>query len=201
MKQIFVHITAILLAGFCVSCSSSGKFTRTYYQQHEQAFVSIKSRFKDLYNDKPFSLALRNKAFSEIELEIITDSMKYIYRFDIDEPRLTDTLLQYRFNAPAMLQLARDMQAVHCTWITNLDYYENREEKYLVFLSVRHRQLKAFLRPEKYFTLAFFDRPQRFDQQDRLLDAQDQKNLRRINGVLFRKINSRVCYSLSPYFR
>lgn len=195
------YITCIIAACVCLSCSYSKKFTQTYYRENESAFVSIKSRFKELYEQKPFSLEIKNKDFSGIGLEIITDSIKYIYDFAIGEPRLADTLLKYRFDVPAITALIRDMQAVHCTWITNLDYYENRQRKFLVFLSVRHRKLKSFLRGEKYFTLAFFDTRQRFDERGRLLDAADRTSLRRINGALFRRINHTTCYSLSANFR
>jgi hypothetical protein len=195
------YITGMLIACICLSCSYSKMFTTGYYRENEDRFLSLKSRFKELHEKHPFSVEIRDKDFQHIGLEIITDSIKYIYSFGISEARLTDTLLKYGFDAPATLTLISDMQNVHCTWITNLDYYENREKKFLVFLSVRHRKLKAFLRPEKYFTLAFFDRRQHFDQKGRLLDNETGKELHKLNGGLFRKINDRVCYSLSADFR
>ena len=134
-------------------------------------------------------------------MEIHTDSIKYIYGFRMDEPFLLDTLYKYQFDVKAMNELIDDMQKAHCTWITNLDYYEQRQKKYLVFISVRDKELDAFLRPEKYFTLVFFDQPQPFDDKGRLLDNEDLKKMRKINGSIFRRINDRVYYALSGQFR
>jgi hypothetical protein len=201
MKHIGYHITLILLATTLFSCSHSKKFTNTYYQENETLFKSISQRFKQLYAEHPCAMEIADKSFLNIEFEIITDTVKYIYSFIIDEPRFIDTLQKFHFNVKGIISLIKDMQALHCTWITNLDYYENYDKKYLVFLSIRHKQLKAFLRPEKYFTLAFFDRPRRFDVKGRLLDNQDRKRLFRINGGLFWKIDERTCYSMSNNFR
>ena len=100
-----------------------------------------------------------------------------------------------------MSELINDMQKAHCTWITNLDYYEKRQKKFLVFISVRDKKLDAFLRSEKYFTLAFFDQPQPSDVKGRLLDKEDLENPRKINGSVFWKINDSVFYALSGQFR
>jgi hypothetical protein len=164
-------------------------------------FLSIKDRFSKFNKHRNFSLAFKDKSFKRIGLEIITDSIKYVYNFETGEARLSDTLRKYQFDVQGVTSLIDDMKQVHCTWITNLDYYENRQRKYLVFVSIRHRKLKSFLRSEKYFTLAYFDRAQLYDQRGRLLDRQDRSMLHRINGGLFWKIDDKVCYSLSATFR
>jgi hypothetical protein len=134
-------------------------------------------------------------------MEIHTDSIKYIYSFNTDEPYLLDTLQKYQYDVKAMSELINDMQNAHCTWITKLDYYENLQRKYLVFVSVRDRKLNAFLRPEKYFTLAFFDRSQPYDKEGRLLDTEDSRKVRKINSSVFHRINDKVFYALSGHFR
>lgn len=183
------------------SCSYSKEFTQNYYKEHEATIQSIKTRYKQLYDERPFSLELKDKDLGQLGLEIHTDTVKYIYTFKTDEPYLLDTLDKYQFNVKAISELINDMQKAHCTWITNLDYYEKRQRKYLVFISVRDRKLTAFLRPEKYFTLAIFDQPQLYDERDRLLDSEDRKRNRLINGVVFRKINDRVSYALTGKYR
>ena len=100
-----------------------------------------------------------------------------------------------------MIALIIDMQKTQCTWITNLDYYEKRQKKFLVFISVRDKKLTAFLKPEKYFTLAFFDQPQPYDEKERLLDNEDLTKNRLINGAVFRKVNDNVSYALTGKYR
>lgn len=194
-------IAALAFLCLLLSCSYSKKFTQNYYRENEKTLLSIRDRFKELYDKHFFSLELKDKKLSRIGMEIHTDSIKYIYSFHTDEPFLADTLRKYQFDVKAMNELINAMQKAHCTWITNLDYYEKRQKKFLVFISVRDRKLDALLRPEKYFTLVFFDQPQPFDQKGRLLDKEDLKKMRKINGTIFRKINGKVYYALSGQFR
>jgi hypothetical protein len=201
LKNFSYHIVVLGTWLCLLSCSHSKKFTRTYYAEHQSMFLSIKDRFSKFNKHRNFSLAFKDKSFKRIGLEIITDSIKYVYNFETGEARLSDTLRKYQFDVQGVTSLIDDMKQVHCTWITNLDYYENRQRKYLVFVSIRHRKLKSFLRSEKYFTLAYFDRAQLYDQRGRLLDRQDRSMLHRINGGLFWKIDDKVCYSLSATFR
>ena len=146
-------------------------------------------------------MEFKNEVQSRISIEIHTDSIKYIYNFKLDEPFLQDTLRKYDFDIKAMNHLISDMQKTHCTWINNLDYYERREKKDLVFLSVRDKKLDAFLSSEKYFTLVFFEQKQPVDEKGRLLDNDDRKKKRRINGEIFRRINDKVFYAVTGHFR
>lgn len=201
MKRLIYHIAVFSLLCLILSCSYSKKFTQNYYQENETTLQSIRQRFKDLYDKHPFSLELKDKRTSRIGIEIHTDSIKYIYSFRTDEPFLLDTLYKYKFDVKAMSDLINDMQKAHCTWITNLDYYEKREKKFLVFISVRDKKLDAFLRSEKYFTLVFFDQPQPSDEKGRLLDNENLEDPRKINSSVFWKINDSVFYALSGQFR
>src|SRR5689334_14129551 len=153
MKYILYHIIAVSLVCSCMSCSYSKKFSHTYYQENDSLFRSIRSQYKQLYEEHPFSVGIKDKGFQHMTFEIITDTIKYVYNFETTEPRLVDTLVKYQFDVQGITHLLNDMQRIHCTWITNLDYYENMEKKYLVFISIRHKKLKAFMRSEKYFTL------------------------------------------------
>jgi len=201
MRLSIYYIIPISLVFLASSCTHSKQFTHTYYQENEATLHSIKQRFKILYDKNPFSLELKDKDLGRIGLEIHTDTVKYIYSFRLDEPYLLDTLYKYGFDVQAMNDLINDMQKTRCTWITNLDYYEKRKKKYLVFISVRDKKLTGFMKPEKYFTLAFFDQPQPYDAKQRLLDYEDLSKNRLINGAVFRKVNDTVSYALTGKYR
>lgn len=201
MKPVVYYIVLFSLVYLQVSCTYSKKFTHTYYQENEATLQSIRHRFISLYDKSPFSLELKDKYLNRIGLEIHTDSIKYIYNFRLDEPYFLDTLHKYQFDVKSMIELILDMQKAHCTWITNLDYYEKRQKKFLVFISVRDKKLTAFLKPEKYFTLAFFDQPQPYDEKERLLDNEDLSKNRLINGAVFRRVNDKVSYALTGKYR
>ena len=201
MNRTIYHIAVWLFLCTILSCSYSKKFTQNYYRENESTLLSIRDRFKKLYDKTPFSLEIKGVNLKTLGMEIHTDSIKYIYSFSMDEPNLSDTLHKYKFDVTAMSELIHDMQKTHCTWITNLDYYEKLEKKFLVFISVRDKKLNVFLRPEKYFTLVFFDQPQSFDEKGRILDKEDLKTIRLINGGVFRKINEKVGYALTGKYR
>lgn len=201
MKCCFCIIVYSLAFFVLPSCSYSKKFTHSYYRENEPLLQSMEQRFKQLYREHNFSLEIKDKNFEQVGLEIISDTLRYIYDFSIDEPSLTDTLYKYKFNAPAVVDLVHDMQKTHCTWITNLDYYEKQEKKFLVFISIRHRRLESVFKKDKYFTLAFFDSPQPFDKNGRLLDKKDRRELRKINGAILFRINDKVGYALNDKFR
>jgi hypothetical protein len=134
-------------------------------------------------------------------LEIITDSVRYIYDFDLADPAMIDTMQKYHFDIPFMKSLIDDMRKTHCTWLTNLDYFEDLRAQHLVFLSVRHYRLESLFKKDKYFTLAFFENPQPFDEKGRLLNRVNKKELRKINGAVLFKMTERVAYAMSSDFR
>ena len=191
----------LLIALIAASCNHSRNFTRNYYQENEKTIGDIRARYKHLYDEHPFSLELKDRYLQRIGLEIITDSIKYIYAFNLNEPFLSDTLRKYNFDIREMGDLILDMQRAHCTWITNLDYYEKYEKKELIFLSVRHKALEAFMKPEKYFTMALFNEPQPLDEKKRLLDKEGLNQLRKINGKIYRSINGKTFYALADSYR
>jgi hypothetical protein len=164
-------------------------------------FQSVYEQYTKIFANQPFSLHTKGKNFNQASLEIISDTMNFIYDFELNEKRLNDTLLKYRFDTLAMQNLINDMQKLNCTWITKLDYFENRQKKFLVFASIRHKELESLFNKNKYFTLAFFEEPQPSDMEGRLQDRRNRRNLRKINGANFFRINDKLFYSLSRNFR
>lgn len=183
------------------SCAYPKNFTKDFYSQNERTLEGIASTYKQLYNEKPFAILFENKSFQNISFEIITDSLKYIYHFNLSEPAFADTLTRYKFNTKKMQGFIADLQKIQCTWITNVDYYENYTKRYLVLMSVRNKALNNTFKGESYCTLAFFERPQPADEKGRFLDRSDRKRTRQINGFELLRINDRVGYAITKQYR
>lgn len=183
------------------SCAYPKNFTRDFYSENEKTLVGLTNTYKQLYNEKPFAVLFEDKSFKNIGFEIITDSLKYIYHFNLSEPAFADTLTRYRFNTKKMQGFIADLQKIQCTWITTLDYYENLAKKYLVLMSVRNKALNQAFKGESYCTLAFFERPQPFDKRGRFLDRSDKKRRRQINGAELFRVNDRVGYTITKQYR
>lgn len=188
-----------LLALGLFSCSSKN-ITGKYYYQHEETLDKIEKSYKELFRQKPFTVAFTARDFKTISLEIITDTLSYIYEFSLDESRLADTLVKYGLPAPGLLELIREMQSIRCTWVNMLDYYVDQKKNNMVFMSVKAVAVNPFSY-KKYYILAYFSQPQSFDKNGNLLDKRATRRLRKINGQTFKRINDKVCYTISGHFR
>lgn len=201
-NKLILNILVCCIAAYLSSCSPKN-ITEKYYFEHEKVLDKIEESYKELYKQKPFTLAYADRYFGTVTLEIITDTLTYIYDFDVnDKQRLTDTLIRFRLNAPEIVELAQQMRSIRCTWVNNFDYYDADEKKNsLIFMSVKPVALKALFSYSKYYILTYFSQPQRFDAQGRLLDRRELRKLQKINGEVFMRINDKVCYTISGTFR
>jgi len=189
----------LLLAG-SPSCTSVN--VANYYYKNRPVLDSIQHTYKAAYKEKPFSIEFTDRSFKNISLELKTDSLKYIYEFGSGEVlRMKDTLMKYKFDIPAISTLIGQMRSVHCTWINNLDYYVGEEKDYLIYVSIWPQVFNFPFVGKRYNILAYFSRPQSFDQQGRLVTGRRIRRIRKINSEIFRKINDTVCYTLSDRFR
>lgn len=129
---------------FC-GCNSTQKIVTTYYAENEQVLNNIEQSFKTLYRQRPFSIEFTDRSFNFFSIEIMTDSLKYIYEFGINEKRIKDTLLKYALNKEGILDIITQMRSIQCTWINNLDFYVDQEKHSLVFISMRPVELSLSL--------------------------------------------------------
>lgn len=195
------HITRILvLAAAIISCSPKNISTR-YYYQHKKTLDKIETSYKQLYGQAPFNVGFTDREFKTVSLEIITDTLSYIYEFSLHEPRLKDTLAAYRLNAPAIVELINQLNSIRCAWIDHYDYYVDEKKQSLIFMSIKPVALKRPFAYSKYYVLTYFEQPQYFDSEGRLLNKRKLNELRKINGEIFKRINNKVCYTISGKFR
>jgi hypothetical protein len=190
----------LLLAAFLCSCSPKNISTK-YYYQNEKVLDKIEDSYKKINSETPFNVGFADRNFNTISLEIHSDTLDYIYEFNVDEPRLRDTLRKYKIKADAVLDIIRQMQSIRCAWINESDYYVDEKKHSLIFMSIKPVALKRPLAYAKYYVLTYFPQPQYFDKQGRLLQKRKLKDLRRINGEIFKRINNKVCYTVSGRFR
>lgn len=197
------YIVVILFSGMTsliLSCSPKNIST-TYYYQNEQVLDKIEETYKKLYQEKPFTVAFTDRKFDNLSLEIITDSISYIYQFNINETRLADTLSAFKLNASKVVALIQQMRTIRCTWINKFDYYLYDKKNTLIMMSIKPVTLSAPFSYKKYYTLTYFPKPQYFDSSGQLLDKRKTESLRKINGEVFKRINNKVCYTVSGNFR
>jgi len=198
--KLIKFILSVAVAGSIFSCSPKNISTN-YYYENEKVLDSIEESYKKLSSHHPFTVGFTARDFKTITLELITDTLTYMYEFAVNEPRLADTLTKFHLNAPNVIGLIRQMQSIRCTWIKNFYYYVDERKDSMIFMSIKPVALKRPFAYAKYYVLSYFPQPQYFDREGRLLDKRRLRTLRKINGEIFRRINSKVCYTISGNFR
>ena len=196
--KIIIYIT--LISGIIFSCTPKTISTK-YYFQNEKILDKIEESYKAEYKQTPFTVGFTDRDFKTVSLEIITDSLTYIYEFTLNEKRLTDSLLKYHLNAPQVVNIIQQMYSIRCAWINQSDYYVDEKKHSLIFMSIKPVALKRPFAYSKYYMLTYFPQPQYFDSEGRLLQKRKLNELRKINGEVFKRINNKVCYSISGRFR
>jgi len=190
----------LLMVTGIFSCSPKN-ISEKYYFQNEKILDKIEESYKELYEQGPFAIAFTDKRFHTVSIEIITDSLKYIYEFGEGEERMADTLERFGLDAERILQLVNRMQSIRCTWVNKFDYYVDEKRNALIFMSIKPVSMQAPFSNKKYYILTYFSQPQVFDEAGRLLDKRKQRRLRIINGEIFHRINDKVCYTVSNAYR
>lgn len=196
-----IHILLIpVIAALLFSCSPKNISTK-YYYENEKTLDRIEESYKALYPLGPFNVGFTDRDFKTVSLEIITDTLSYIYEFGINETRILDTLSAYNLNTTRINTLIREMHDIRCAWISYSDYYVDEKKHNMILMSVKPVALRSVFSYAKYYVLSYFPQPQYFDSEGRLLDKRKLRRLRKINGEVFHRINNRVCYSIAGHFR
>jgi hypothetical protein len=196
IKWFFLIIIGVSTVSSCATVNMI-----KYYNENKTHLDKIQANYKESYKIKPFSIEFTDKAFNNIFLEVITDSIKYIYEFNITETKLPDTLRKFNLKTPAIPSLITSMKAIRCRWVSNLDYYVDGKPESLIFMSVKRREFRWPFTAQKYYILTYFNQPQYFDAEGRLMDNRSRKRLRKVNGDVFKRVNSKVAYTVSERYR
>ncbi len=183
------------------SCSVSKQFPVSYYKEHEKDIVGIEAVYSHIAQPKLLSLGFTDEQFKHVLIEMKTDSIRYVYEFNFNDPSLYDSLFKYGYDTTATAYLLQYMKQAHCTWVNKLDYYVDGQKRLLTFMSIRNKSLRTPFAPEKYFILTFYNQPQYYDENGVLLDRRNLRRARKINNEVFYRINEKVCYTISAKFR
>lgn len=195
-----IILLLLLTSGYIFSCSPK-KISSAYYFQHQQVLDRVELSYKTLYLQQPFTISFTDRKFEILSVQLITDSLHYIYEFVYNDPRLKDTLLKYHLDTTKVIELIQQVRGIRCTSINNYDYYLDGKKHTLVLMYIKPVVLHPLFSYKRYYTLTYFPQPQYFDSTGHLLDKKRLRRLRKINGEVFTRINDKVCYTISGNFR
>ncbi|MEO7445535.1 MAG: hypothetical protein ABIT96_12960 [Ferruginibacter sp.] len=196
MKKLFYSLALLSLMSSCATTNMTN-----YYNQNQAQLDVIHKSFKELYKSREFSIEFNDKNFEHIFLEMFTDTLRYIYEFGINEPRLKDTLAKFNLAPAKTIDLITRMKAIECKGVSNMTYYGDGKESNLVFMAIKKKDIRWPFTPQKYYVLTYYDQPQYYDKDGRLVDNRSMKRLKKLNGDIFKRVNSRVAYTISEHAR
>jgi hypothetical protein len=192
----YIYILTTLILTSCTSLNITNYYHKHYYTLDGMAQVYTKA-----WHTHHFSIEFTDRSFDHVSLEFDTDTLTYIYEFAIGEPRMQDSILKYGYDTTAIDNLIFNMQSMECTWINNLDYYTDTTRHSLVYISLWPKAFNLPFANKKYYILTYFSQPQYFDADGNLMTGRRLRRIRKINGETFKKINDKVCYTISSEFR
>jgi hypothetical protein len=192
-------VAAFLIVAGTSSCTKLN--ISRYYRRHHPALDSIEDTYRAAYGKKPFSIEFTDRPFDRVSLELITDSLTYIYEYRVGETRLQDTLKKYGYDSIPIDWLIARMRTMNCTWIDKLDYYAEEQRHSLIYLSLWPRAINSPFVNKKYYILAYFQQPQFFDTQGRLLTGRRRRHVRKINAEVYFRLTDKTAYTISDRFR
>lgn len=98
MQKLIYHIIIAFFLCSIMACSIPGKnFATRYYNENKEMLDSIRNRFRNYYAIRPFHLQFEDRNFRYISFEMLTDSSRHIYGFDLLEKDFADTLEKYNY--------------------------------------------------------------------------------------------------------
>lgn len=199
-NDIFIFLIASISF---VSCTVSKTYPKEYYEQHRVKMHEMEKQYGKITGQKLISLAFMDLDYNDISLEMKTDTVRYIYEFKYGEKRINDSLLKYGYDTILTQHLIKNMRSIGCSWINTLDYYADGKKKLLIFMSAPVKQVSFFplLQKRKYYLFHFYEQPQYYDEEGRLLEKRKLRKLRKVSGEVFWRINDKVCYTVSEKFR
>lgn len=193
-------VTGVLLFA---SCTVSKIYPKQYYEQNKDLLHETEGLYDSASKNNPIAIAFNDLDFTEVSLELKTDTVRYIYDFNYDEARMNDTLWKYGYDSAVVQHMIRNMRTMKSTWINTMDHYIDGKKQLLLFISAPVKQFTLFppLQKRKYYLFNFYSQPQYYDRQGRLLDKRRVRRLRKINNEIFWRITDKVCYTVSGKFR
>ncbi len=192
----YIYILTTLILTSCTSLNITN-----YYHKHHYTLDSMAQVYTKAWHAHHFSIEFTDRSFDHVSLELDTDTLSYIYEFAIGEPRMQDSILKYGYDTAAINNLIFNMQSMECTWINDLDYYTDTARHSLIYISLWPKVFNLPFANKKYYILTYFSRPQYFDADGNLMTGRRLRRVRKINGETFKKINDKVCYTISSEFR
>jgi hypothetical protein len=190
MPVVAIYLAAVVLLGSVWGCRRPERKSASYYKENRAAITRIRGYYDTLYRQQPFSAGFTDRSFKYYALEVITDTVKYVYNTEKSEKQLYETVLRFAYDTAMVKKLAKEMKGIRCLWVDKAFFYLQEKKEKITFVSFRSVSVDKPFTENKYYILLFPDHP---------LDNPDLKTRAKKGGVV--RIDDQVYFMIGNNFR
>lgn len=143
----------VLLMASCTAAKT--RKSEKYYLENKQMITEIRQLFNTIYEHQPISAGFSDRSCKYFVLEVLTDSVRFIYNGKRNRPQLVEAVERFSIDTTQIRLLASKMQAIKCLWISKRSFYVNRQRETVTFLSFKSTSRTSVFTENKYYTLIF----------------------------------------------
>ena len=144
-----------------VSCrATSERKSAKYYQQNKTQITEILKLYEKLYAQQPFSGGYSDKSYKYVTMEILTDTVRYIYSSKGDsKTKLFETIRKFDYDTTMLKKWSIQMKDIKCLWLSKATFNVNQKEEIVTFLSFKSVLIDKPFVENKYYILLFVPHP------------------------------------------
>ena len=120
------RINIWLLAALCLlgaSCAMKAeRKSASYYLKHKTEITEILNSYHILYNQQPFSCGFTDRSYKYFVMQIITDTVRYIYNTEMNKAALYKVLGQVHYDTTRLRSMANQMKAMKLLWMGKISF-------------------------------------------------------------------------------
>jgi hypothetical protein len=156
-KSIILLLTVGLLFGACTA--SSKRKSASYYKEHKTSLDSLRLLYDELYQHQAFSAGFTDKSYKFFVMEVVTDSVRYIYNTEKNQPQVVDLIKKFAFNEQKISRFGALMHQNECLWLSKASFYVQDRRETITYLSFKAAVENRPFVENKYYILLFMDHP------------------------------------------
>jgi hypothetical protein len=157
----FKTVVLILVAGLLFGACAAGKKRKSanYYREHKSSLDSLRSLYDELYHHQAFSAGFTDKSYKYFVMEVITDTVRYIYNTEKNQPQVIEMISKFQYDKEKIRRFGELMKANECLWLSKSSFYANEKRETVTYLSFKSAATDRPFVENKYYVLIFMDHP------------------------------------------
>ncbi|GAO45154.1 hypothetical protein [Flavihumibacter petaseus] len=160
MRQwsLYLLLFAAVSGGWGCAATTTRK-SADYYRENREDIEEMIRLYDQSYRHQPFSAGFTDKSYRYYVMEVVTDTVRYIYDTEYDEWRLYGTIMRYNYDTASLRKISQLMEKTKCLWISKTSFFVEEKRETVTYLSFRSAKTVHPFVENKYYILVFLNQP------------------------------------------